>query len=1157
MGTRTSLLVAFALLAGVLLPVAASADVPTVWIDGDRTDEATGLATVTVRGEGLTSPVAVRVVTAEYFATEEDYEPVDTTVNLTPSAPNASVDIRIVNDDLVEDIESFWVNIIDADGTRVGSDGRGLVVIHDGSVPALRLHEFETDEPDVPTMFDLDLQLSAPDESPVRFTWEIVSDGLVAGKDYTDAGGDIVVAPGDTRIRISVELLVDEDESPDERLGIQLTSWDNLRVPEERVVAWLTLRDREQDPPVTDEDAFVPEADTSGVGDDVSMVRREVPQACGVPSYVLRRPERPAGSRLGSFGDVIKVELDQLDASAVPDVQTYVRTRIVDGTAALGRDVQWQHHDPRYFAPDERVEVIEPWAGAGLVLRPETIAVGRDPGRNLWFDVVVEEVAPRAVVQVDRQRLWVLSEELFVVWLEPLTPEVDEGDTRGSVVTIGVRLSEPLARTTTLDWAVREGTAVDAPTVDVGTVTVPAGATRATFTTTTLPDRYPEGDDVLRVSLVGGADLDWIDASTRILVRDDDVDLAVAPVRGGWTERLRFPEDSGVAVVDLAVLQPPSSSEAVIVDWTTQEGSARANQDFRPAAGNFTVPAGAQVGDVIGRITVPLIADGSRDVNTVSDFGVELRRRDGVRLSNPDLRLHVVDSDVTVGERDAAVARVSCGEVERSPWSERTTPDVTVLAGDTRDGTSVAVSRHRFPDPGSVDEVLIASGLGSQGWADALAGAPLAARLGSPLLLVSQDRIPDVVTDEIGRVLRPGGRATILGGPQAVQPAIESAIAGMGYRTRRIAGEDRVATSLAIAEELGIPGSIMVATGAVFADALTAGAAAAAHDGVVLLTSPETGDARIDAYLRAHSGVPAYGIGGPAARAHAGLVPVVGADRSATSVAVADRFFDRPATVGLARGDLAVDALAAGPLLAAVGAPLLLATSTQLPPAVDDWICTRHQQLVDGLVFGGPVAVNDLVRKAFTDRLRGECTTPSGSPEDGTWYDRVPAPGVWEWDIPPTFWELPELDVEVTVPLSARLGEIVPIHVEVCNRGATTIPIPYDRFAPGGQAPVPSPWYHHLGEVSIRTTVGYDDTLTAWPWVDNRTLFVGPGHALQDGLQPDECVSETATWDQTLRTNAGVVEGMAAPGRWQVQSWVELGSSSSQGLGHTSIDIVP
>lgn len=71
------------------------------------------------------------------------------------------------------------------------------------------------------------------------------------------------------------------------------------------------------------------------------------------------------------------------------------------------------------------------------------------------------------------------------------------------------------------------------------------------------------------------------------------------------------------------------------------------------------------------------------------------------------------------------------------------------------------------------------------------------------------------------------------------------------------------------------------------------------------------------------------------------VVRLAGADRVGTAAAVADHAFDIAAAVLLATGGGPADALAAGPVAARIGAPVLLADGPSLPLATVDVLRRR------------------------------------------------------------------------------------------------------------------------------------------------------------------------------------------------------------------------
>lgn len=283
--------------------------------------------------------------------------------------------------------------------------------------------------------------------------------------------------------------------------------------------------------------------------------------------------------------------------------------------------------------------------------------------------------------------------------------------------------------------------------------------------------------------------------------------------------------------------------------------------------------------------------------------------------------------------------------------------------------TSIAVSQAAFPDDESADVVVLAR---SDFFTDALAGGPLAADNNGPLLITRgapQSSILDPrVRDEILRVLPEGEPVFVLGGPQALAPAIDTQLEGLGYVPIRVAGANQFATAVAIAGELGDPSTIFEATGLHFADALSAVPAAIKSNGAILLTNGPVQAPETAAYLAANPSV-RFAIGGPLAAAGAdpSAVAVFGQDLYGTSAAVAATFFPNPAVFGVATGVTFQDALSGGSFMATDGrsGPMLLVnTHAPLPLPIASYISGLGETAF-GWVFGGPVAVGDDVLEAI------------------------------------------------------------------------------------------------------------------------------------------------------------------------------------------------
>jgi YVTN family beta-propeller protein len=291
-------------------------------------------------------------------------------------------------------------------------------------------------------------------------------------------------------------------------------------------------------------------------------------------------------------------------------------------------------------------------------------------------------------------------------------------------------------------------------------------------------------------------------------------------------------------------------------------------------------------------------------------------------------------------------------------------PVVSRRAGTDRFGTATAISGAAY-NPQGADAVVLAR---SDTYPDALVGAPFAASKNAPLLYTSGASLPAASSAEITRVLAPGKTVYLLGGTSAIPASIATQLTGMGYTVSRISGSDRYATAVAVADAIGDPSIVFLATAANYADALAAGPAAANAKGAILLTNGTALPSATSAYLAAHPGT-TYAVGGPAATADPSASAISGADRYATAALVAQRFFATPTTVGLASGTTFADALPAAAYLARAGGPLLLTDPSALPSTASAYLVAAQSGVTKALVFGGGSAVSTAAQTEFSAAL--------------------------------------------------------------------------------------------------------------------------------------------------------------------------------------------
>ncbi|CAN5338522.1 hypothetical protein BH23ACT9_BH23ACT9_24300 [soil metagenome] len=279
----------------------------------------------------------------------------------------------------------------------------------------------------------------------------------------------------------------------------------------------------------------------------------------------------------------------------------------------------------------------------------------------------------------------------------------------------------------------------------------------------------------------------------------------------------------------------------------------------------------------------------------------------------------------------------------------------TSSQGATAAATAVQLSEVTASSAGTV---LIAR---DDAFADSLASGTLQDE--GPLLLVpSSGPLPGEVRAEIARV--GASRAIVLGGNTAVSDAVVAELQAMGLAVSRRAGGSRIETAVAVAADRPEATTALLArafaaeggsASQAFADALSAGALAAAEGWPVLLTTTDGLSAPTRAHLAGSAveevlivgGTAAIGAGVEAELRDLGLRVdrMAGADRFETAVAIAlkrgaSSAADVSRTVLLdgTAEDAWVAGFAAAGHSASLGAPVLLAAGATLPPATQGWL---------------------------------------------------------------------------------------------------------------------------------------------------------------------------------------------------------------------------
>ncbi len=274
-------------------------------------------------------------------------------------------------------------------------------------------------------------------------------------------------------------------------------------------------------------------------------------------------------------------------------------------------------------------------------------------------------------------------------------------------------------------------------------------------------------------------------------------------------------------------------------------------------------------------------------------------------------------------------------------YLRKTSAPITELTGSDRYETAVKISKEGWKN-GS-DKVVIINGDVS---IDGIISTPLATTYNAPILLVEKNNVPASVKSELKR-LNPKD-VIIIGDENSISKTTANQIKStVNASQTRLNGSNRYETSLLIAKEIDknhdVEKVYITNANGGEVDALTIAAKAGQDKQPIILTDKDSITNNTYKWLESEDLQSAYFIGGPQMLSTNvinkvnGITKdsvtnnrVYGADRHETNANVIKKFYtsDELEAVLVAKSDVFVDALAAGPLAANLKSPILITPKT-------------------------------------------------------------------------------------------------------------------------------------------------------------------------------------------------------------------------------------
>lgn len=315
--------------------------------------------------------------------------------------------------------------------------------------------------------------------------------------------------------------------------------------------------------------------------------------------------------------------------------------------------------------------------------------------------------------------------------------------------------------------------------------------------------------------------------------------------------------------------------------------------------------------------------------------------------------------------------------------------NVNLVAGEDRFTTAVEVSKQLVGENETANAVVL---VGEDAIVDGLAAAPLAKKVGAPILLTKANQLPEATEKEMLRVL--GNNLSnktvyLVGGEARISKELEAKIAKLGVKVERLAGDTRFETSLKIAEKVTSGATVdtaFVVGGNGEADAMSISAYAAKKEAPIVVVDKNEVSEEAMELLEGKNIEIIGGIGVVSEEVEAQLkemvkedstqdntvVRLAGNTRQETNAKVINAHYSNPTVALIAKdgyvggnGKL-IDALTAAPLAAEMNAPIILTTNELTKEQAD--VVEVKLSTVEKLVQVGK-GIADAAIKAIVEKI--------------------------------------------------------------------------------------------------------------------------------------------------------------------------------------------
>ncbi len=472
-----------------------------------------------------------------------DYTGGSGTVTIPAGTKCVDLEIPTLEDNTAEPNETFFVNLSNSSGPAI-SDDQGVGTI--GDCP-----------PKLPTISINDISvfeckgpavfevcLSEVSENEVTVSYSTANGSAIAPADYASGSG-VLTIPADTQcVTFTVEVVDDGSEEGPETFLINLSNATNATIADDQGVG--TIHDCDPVPPT------------------VSIANTRVEECNGPATFTVCLSE-------------------------VSSEDVTVNYTTVDGTATSPGDYLSGSGTVTILAGQECATFTVDIVNDGIDETPETFLVNLSDPINATID---DGQGVATIHDCEKPEISITGK---------IVSECDDE------VVLDVCLSVESDFDVTVDYATSNGTAIagDDYTSTTGTLTIPAGQLCGTVTVGLLNENVAEPDETFLVTISNAQGAVITDDVATVTIKDctipPDEDPTITILDPDLVKECEADQ------IVFTVCLNESGDQVITVNWTTQDGSATAGQDYVAASGTLTFQPGSVKPD--SPIVIALIDD--------------------------------------------------------------------------------------------------------------------------------------------------------------------------------------------------------------------------------------------------------------------------------------------------------------------------------------------------------------------------------------------------------------------------------------------------------------------------------------------------------------------------------------------------------------------